>query len=45
LEFNASGLDIGLIQPKLISYNNFSENALSLEIEPTLQIVSFSKNF
>lgn len=45
IEFSARGIDVGMVQPQLFSYSHFSNNALSIEVEPALQLFSLNKRF
>lgn len=45
IEFTKQGVDFGLIQPKIYSFNQLSENKLSAEFEAGLQMLSISKRF
>ncbi|MEX0646930.1 MAG: hypothetical protein WEA56_03355 [Balneolaceae bacterium] len=45
LEFNQNGLELGLIQPDLISYKDLSGNALSVDIKPALKVFSLRASF
>ncbi len=39
------GFSVQFLQPVLFTYNNFSGSTLSVDTEPALNIVSFSKRF
>ena len=45
IQFSDSNLNIGLIQPRLYSFNEFSDNSLSVEFTPGLQLLSINKSF
>jgi hypothetical protein len=43
--YNRNGLTMNFIQPDLFTYHNLNGNALSLDIEPALHLVTFKKTF
>lgn len=45
IEFSENSVKIGLIQPRLYSFNDFSDNSLSVEFTPGLQLLSINKSF